>query len=93
MDQSTVCSCAEHWPGHMVFGGEKLELQGFLGESNNVGVCVGFEMSVLLTTAIFFIFFLLLTLDTSHSDNVWIHSGPSRETSWHTRGWGRCKGR
>lgn len=36
-------------------GGEKANRNYFLGESNNVDVFVGFEMSVLLTTAIFFI--------------------------------------
>lgn len=85
MDQSTVCLCVERWPSHMILVGKKLELH-FLGESNNAGVFVGFEMSVLLTTAIF-VFFLLLTLDTSHSDDVWIYCGPSKETSWHIRDW------
>lgn len=50
----------------------------FLGESNNVDVFVGFEMSVLLTTAIFIV--SPFNVGHYHTDDVWIHCRPSKET-------------
>lgn len=68
---------------HTVFGRRRSGLElpfffCFLGESNNVDVFVGFEMSVLLTTAIFIV--SPFNVGHYHTDDVWIHCRPSKET-------------
>lgn len=89
MDQSTACLCAERWPMHMVFGRRSgLELLFFffffLGESNHVDVFVGFEMSVLLTTAIFIV--SPFNVGHYHTDGLDTLRTFKRD-SWHLWGW------